>query len=59
MRQSKEFENFDRTMHELINVSHDELKAAMEAEKRDKEQKKKQKAKQQPSASDHVDRTDG
>jgi hypothetical protein len=56
MRTSKEFENFDRTMRNLMTVSHDELKAALEAEKREKEGKKKRKAKQQPSASAHVDR---
>jgi len=30
---SREFENFDRTMHELIKVPHSEIKAALDAEK--------------------------
>lgn len=49
-KNNREFENFDRTMRDLIKVPHDELKAALDAEKRDKEQKKKRKAKK-PSAS--------
>jgi CO dehydrogenase/acetyl-CoA synthase alpha subunit len=49
-----EFENFDRTMRDLISVPHDEIKAALDAEKAEK-QKKKRKAKK-PSA---VARADG
>ena len=30
---SKEFENFDRTMRELIKVPHEEIKSQLEAEK--------------------------
>ncbi len=44
-----EFENFDRTMRDLMSVPHDEIKAALDAEKAEK-QKKKRKAKK-PSAS--------
>jgi len=49
MKRSEEFENFDRTMRELIRVPHSEIKAALEAEKRSKARKKKRKAKK-PSA---------
>jgi hypothetical protein len=31
-KQSEEFEKFDRTMHDLMNVSHDEIEAALDAE---------------------------
>lgn len=48
-KSSSEFENFDRTMHDLMKVPHDEIKAALDAEKAEK-QKKKRKAKK-PSAS--------
>ena len=54
MTNSKEFENFDRTMRDLMSVPHDEIKAALDAEKAEK-QKKKRKVKKQPSASDHED----
>ena len=52
MRNS-EFDNFDRTMRDLMSVPHDEIKAALDAEKEEK-QKKKRKAKK-PSASDPED----
>jgi hypothetical protein len=32
-RTTDEFKNFDRTMHDLMNVSHDEIKKELEAEK--------------------------
>ena len=32
-RTSSEYENFDRTMRELIKVPHSEIKAALDAEK--------------------------
>jgi hypothetical protein len=48
MKQSNEFENFDRTMRDLMSVPHDEIKAALDAEKAEK-QKEKRKAKK-PSA---------
>ena len=53
-KNSNEFDNFDRTMRDLMSVPHDEIKAALDAEKADK-QKKKRKAKK-PSASGHADR---
>jgi len=40
-----EFENFDRTMRDLMSVPHDEIKAALDAEKATKKRKKKRKAK--------------
>jgi hypothetical protein len=51
VKASKEFENFDRTMRDLMSVPHDEIKAALDAEKAAK--KKKRKAKK-PSASDRA-----
>ena len=48
MKQSEEFENFDRTMRDLMKVPHDEIKAALDAEKAEKQ--KKRKAKKEPSA---------
>jgi hypothetical protein len=52
MKTSAEFDNFDRTMRELMSVPHSEIKAELDAEKASK--KKKRKAKK-PSASDHAD----
>jgi hypothetical protein len=49
-RSSEEFENFDRTMRDLMSVPHDEIKAALDAEKAQKRRKAKRKAKR-PSAS--------
>jgi hypothetical protein len=46
---SSEFEKFDRTMRDLMSVPHEDIKAALEAEKAEK-LKKKRKAKK-PSAS--------
>jgi hypothetical protein len=45
-----EFENFDRTMHKLIDVPHSKIKAALDAEKAAKAKKKRRKA-NKPSAS--------
>jgi len=43
-------------MRDLISVPHDEIKAALDAEKAAKEKKKKRKRKaKEPSASDHGD----
>ena len=53
MNRSTEFDRFDKTMHDLLNVSHDELKAELDREKAAKKQKRK--AKTKPSASDHGD----
>jgi hypothetical protein len=47
---STEFENFDRTMRQLMSVPHSDIKAALDAEKAAKAKKKKRKAKK-PSAS--------
>jgi hypothetical protein len=33
MEQSKEFQNFDQTMRQLIKVPHSEIKAKLDAEK--------------------------
>jgi hypothetical protein len=41
---SDEFKNFDQTMRKLIKVSHDEIKARLEAEKDQKENAKKKPA---------------
>ena len=38
---SSEYDNFDRTMRELIKVPHSEIKAKLEEEKKIKEAKKK------------------
>jgi hypothetical protein len=48
---SSEYENFDRTMRELITVPHSEIKAKLDAEKRAKEKRKAKK----PSALGHAD----
>jgi len=50
---STEFDNFDRTMRDLMRVPHNDIKAALDAEKAAKKSKKKRKAKT-PSASGHV-----
>jgi hypothetical protein len=52
-----EFENFDRTMRDLMSVPHSEIKAALDAEKAVK--KKKRKANKKPSASGRADRDGG
>ncbi len=49
MADSREFENFDRTMRDLISVPHDEIKAALDAEKAAKKKNKKRKAKKPPA----------
>lgn len=57
MKPTNEFENFDRTMRDLISVPHGDIKAALEAEKAAKKRKKKRKAKK-ASASGRAE-TDG
>jgi hypothetical protein len=52
---SQEFENFDRTMRQLISVPHSDIKAALDEEKREKLKKQKRKARE-PSASDRASR---
>ena len=44
MKKSKEYENFDRTMSELLKVSHGEIKAKLDAEKLAKKRKKSKKS---------------
>jgi hypothetical protein len=41
MTKSDEYQNFDRTMHKLIAVSHEKLKAKLDAEKAAKRRKPK------------------
>lgn len=48
-----EFENFDRTMQQLLRVPHSELKEKLDAEKAQKAAKKR---KSKTSASDRVSR---
>ncbi len=50
---TSEFDNFDRTMRDLMSVPHEEIKAALDAEKAEK-QKKKRKVRK-PPASGHED----
>ena len=57
MSSKEEFQNFDRTMRDLMSVPHDEIKAALDAEKAAK--KKKREAKKKPSASGRADRVGG
>lgn len=38
---TQEFENFDRTMRNLMKVSHDEIKAKLDAEKAEKAKRPK------------------
>jgi hypothetical protein len=40
---TREFDNFDRTMRDLMSVPHSEIKAALDAEKATKKRKKKRK----------------
>ena len=44
MKPSKEFENFDHAMRELLKVSHSEIAAKLEAEKQGKKRKKPKKS---------------
>lgn len=52
MKKSKEFQVFDETMRKLISVPHDKLKAALDAEKREKQKKRKSKTSASGRASD-------
>ena len=36
IRKENDFENFDRTMRDLMSVSHDDIKAALDADKLEK-----------------------
>jgi hypothetical protein len=53
--QSKEFENFDRTMRQLIAVPRSEIKAKLDAEKRSKQKRKAKKPSALGRASDEKD----
>lgn len=54
---ASEFDNFDRTMRDLIRVPHSDIKAALDAEKAEKQENRK--AKKKPSASGRADRAGG
>ena len=41
MKKNNEFDNFDRTMRDLMSVPHDEIKAALDAEKAAKKRRPK------------------
>jgi hypothetical protein len=58
MKRSEEYGNFDRTMRDLMSVPHDEIKAALDAEKAAKKRKKRRKARK-PSALDRVSNDGG
>ena len=45
MKKNKEYENFERTMTELLKVPHSEIKAKLDAEKAAKKRKKFKKEK--------------
>lgn len=40
-RNQSEFDNFDRTMRDLVKVPHSEIKAKLDAEKKVKKRKRK------------------
>jgi hypothetical protein len=44
VKKESEFNKFDATMRKLMSVSHEELKAKLDAEKREKAARKKSKA---------------
>lgn len=44
MKRPCEFDNFDRMMRELVKVSHSEIKAKLDAEKRARKRKKSKKS---------------
>jgi hypothetical protein len=44
-KKSAEFDNFEHTMRELMKVPHGAIKAKLEAEKREKAERKKRKTK--------------
>ena len=52
MKKQNQFERFDNTMRQLMKVPHSEIKAALDAEKREKQKRKAKK----PSASGHASR---
>jgi hypothetical protein len=44
IKRVSEFSNFDRMMHQLVKVSHDDLKAKLDAEKKAKKKPSKKRA---------------
>lgn len=50
MKRSKEFENFDNAMEQLLKVPHSEIKKKLDAEKAEKAARKKKKAKTSASS---------
>ena len=40
MKENSEFDKFDRTMRDLMSVPHDEIKAALDAEKAEETEEK-------------------
>jgi hypothetical protein len=51
---NSEFDNFDRTMRELMKVPHSEIKAALDAEKAEKMKRPKKKGRPLNRPSDHA-----
>jgi hypothetical protein len=49
MKTSEEFDNFDRTMRDLISVPHEEIKAELEAEKAKKTNRRRNTPAEQPA----------
>jgi len=56
-KKESEYQRFDRTMRELIRVPHSEIKAALDAEKAEKQGRKRKPKK--PYASDRAGRDAG
>ncbi len=53
MKPSKEYDNFDRTMRDLMKIPHEEIKAELEAEKAAKDVRKSQKTAPKRSKEDN------
>jgi hypothetical protein len=54
MKNTDEFENFDRTMRSLMKVTHGEVKAALEAEKAEKDKRPKKRGRPLSRPSDRA-----
>lgn len=52
-QRSSEFDNFDRTMRDLMSVPHSEIKAALDAEKAAKKNKPKRKRRDHRNKNDN------
>lgn len=52
---TSEFENFDRTMRDLMKVPHEDIKAALDAEKAGRSAKKSRKADTEQAGDGEVD----